>query len=117
MAELCAFRSRGIGAAAGLAEAKSWQDQFVGKLLAPQNGKMRLNRANLLLHLQRHAEARRDQQVACRLGLKEDEYEVGERGWISERWLGSTTQADNRIGPPDEGLGYITLEGDKRMKT
>jgi hypothetical protein len=50
-----------------------------------------------------------------RLGLKEEEYEVGERGWISERWIGSTTRADNRIGPPDEGLSYITLEGDERI--
>jgi len=43
--------------------------------------------------------------------LKESEYEVGERGWISERWIGSTTRADNRIGPPDEGLSYLALEG------
>ncbi|MGC8780309.1 MAG: hypothetical protein ACP5UQ_05525 [Anaerolineae bacterium] len=46
-----------------------------------------------------------------RLGLKEEEYDVGERGWISERWLGSTTKADNRIGPPDEGLSYLAIEG------
>jgi hypothetical protein len=50
-----------------------------------------------------------------RLGLKEEEYEVGERGWISERWIGSTTEADNRIGPPDEGLSYIALENDERI--
>jgi hypothetical protein len=46
-----------------------------------------------------------------RLGLKESEYNVGERGWICERWLGSTTKADNRISPPDEGLSYLALEG------
>jgi hypothetical protein len=55
-----------------------------------------------------------------RLGLKEEEYEVGERGWISERWLGSTTKADNRVGPPDEGLSHIALSsplrgGDERI--
>jgi len=50
-----------------------------------------------------------------RLGLKEEEYSVGERGWISERWIGSTTKADNRIGPPDAGLSYIALEGDERI--
>jgi hypothetical protein len=50
-----------------------------------------------------------------RLGLKEEEYDAGERGWISERWIGSTTKADNRIGPPDEGLSYIALEGDDRI--
>ena len=50
-----------------------------------------------------------------RLGLKEEEYEVGERGWISERWIGSTTNADNRVGPPDEGLSYIAQTGDDRI--
>jgi hypothetical protein len=45
-----------------------------------------------------------------RLGLKESEYAVGERGWISERWLGSTTKADNKISLPDEGLSYLALE-------
>jgi hypothetical protein len=50
-----------------------------------------------------------------RLGLEEDAYDVGERGWISERWLGSTTEADNAVGPPDEGLGYIALESDERI--
>lgn len=46
-----------------------------------------------------------------RLGLKDEEYDVGERGWISERWIGSTTKADNRVGPPDEGLSYLAIEG------
>jgi hypothetical protein len=50
-----------------------------------------------------------------RLGLKEEDYAVGERGWISERWIGSTTHADNRIGPPDEGLSYINLGDGERM--
>jgi len=45
-----------------------------------------------------------------RLGLEEREYEVGERGFICERWLASVTKADNRIGPPDEGLSYLALE-------
>ncbi|MEO3922521.1 hypothetical protein ABGB07_01350 [Micromonosporaceae bacterium B7E4] len=42
-----------------------------------------------------------------RLGLAEDAYDLGERGFVCERWLGSTTRADNRIGPPDEGLGHV----------
>jgi hypothetical protein len=50
-----------------------------------------------------------------RLGLKEEAYDAGERGWICERWLGSTTKADNRVGPPDEGLSYVALEGDERI--
>jgi hypothetical protein len=46
-----------------------------------------------------------------RLGLKDEEYEVGERGWISERWIGSATKADNRVGPPDEGLSHVVIDG------
>ena len=46
-----------------------------------------------------------------RLGLKDQEYDVGERGWISERWIGSTTKADNRVGPPDEGLSHLVIDG------
>ena len=46
-----------------------------------------------------------------RLGLPDDAYDLGERGHLCERWLASTTKADNRIGPPDEGLSYIALEG------
>lgn len=46
-----------------------------------------------------------------RLGLADEEYDVGERGYICERWLGSTTRADNRTGPPDEGLSYLSWEG------
>jgi len=48
-----------------------------------------------------------------RLGLKDEEYDVGERGWICERWIGSTTKADNRISPPDEGLSYVVLARDR----
>jgi hypothetical protein len=47
-----------------------------------------------------------------RLGLQEEEYDVGERGYICERWLASVTRADNRISPPDEGLSYLDLEGE-----
>jgi hypothetical protein len=46
-----------------------------------------------------------------RLGLTDEEYNVGERGWISERWIGSTTKADNRVGPPDEGLSHLVIDG------
>jgi hypothetical protein len=49
-----------------------------------------------------------------RLGLREDEYDVGERGFICERWLASTTKADNAVGPDDEGLSYVrTASGDR----
>jgi hypothetical protein len=50
-----------------------------------------------------------------RMGLAEDAYAVGERGFICERWLGSTTHADNRIGPDDEGLSYLAGENGTRL--
>ncbi|HEU4354839.1 MAG TPA: hypothetical protein VFT27_04550 [Actinomycetota bacterium] len=50
-----------------------------------------------------------------RLGLTDDAYDLGERGEMCERWLASTTHADNRIGPPDEGLSYLALDGSDRI--
>ena len=46
-----------------------------------------------------------------RLGLPEEAYDVGERGFICERWLASTTHADNAVGPADEGLSHLAIEG------
>jgi hypothetical protein len=76
-----------------------------------------LARGNGILRLEPAWVARDFLPPGYRLGLKEEEYEVGERGWISERWIGSTTQADNRVGPPDEGLSYLTLEGEAQRVT
>ena len=39
-----------------------------------------------------------------RLGLADHEYDVGERGFICERWFASTTHSDNRVGPADAGI-------------
>lgn len=50
-----------------------------------------------------------------RLGLPENAYDVGERGAICERWLASTTKADNRVGPRDEGLSHIVGEHGERL--
>jgi hypothetical protein len=50
-----------------------------------------------------------------RLGLDDEDYDVGERGTISERWLASTTHADNRHGPVDEGISYIRTAGGDRV--
>jgi hypothetical protein len=50
-----------------------------------------------------------------RLGLSESQYDVGERGAICERWLASTTRADNRVGPDDEGLSYLAGEQGERL--
>lgn len=46
-----------------------------------------------------------------RLGLTEKEYNVGERGYICERWLASETSVDNRIKKENEGLSYLNIEG------
>jgi len=53
--------------------------------------------------------ARSSMPSGMRLGLEEHQTNVGDRGWISERWLGSTTRADNQIGPQDEGLSYLNI--------
>jgi hypothetical protein len=50
-----------------------------------------------------------------RLGLAEDAYDMGERGAVCERWLASTTRADNRIGPDDEGLSHLVGEHGERI--
>jgi hypothetical protein len=83
-----------------------------GKRNIVENG---LARGNGILRLEPAWVARDFLPPGRRLGLTEEEYEVGERGWISERWLGSTTKADNRVGPPDEGLSYVALGNGQRM--
>ncbi len=50
-----------------------------------------------------------------RLGLPEDAYDVDDRGAICERWLASTTKADNRVGPDDEGLSHVVGEAGERL--
>ena len=50
-----------------------------------------------------------------RLGLPGGRYGRGERGAICERWLASTTHADNRVGPPGEGLSHTLLVGGLRV--
>jgi hypothetical protein len=50
-----------------------------------------------------------------RLGLPEEAYDLGERGATCERWLASTTEADNRVGVEGEGLSYLALDGGERV--
>ena len=50
-----------------------------------------------------------------RLGLPDEMYELGERGGICERWIGSTTKADNRVSVPDEGLSFIITKSGKEI--
>jgi hypothetical protein len=50
-----------------------------------------------------------------RMGLPESEYNLGPRGAICERWLASTTAADNAVRSPDEGLSFLMLESNERI--
>ncbi len=73
-----------------------------------------LARENGILRLEATWVARDFLPPGKRLGLSEEEYDVGARGYICERWLGSVTHADNAVGPGDEGLSYIqTGNGDR----
>jgi hypothetical protein len=74
-----------------------------------------LHAGNGVLRLQPAWVARDFLPPGRRLGLPEDAYDVGERGFICERWLGSTTPADNRIGPDDEGLSYVATDDGTRL--
>ena len=71
----------------------------VEELLSAGNGVLRLDPAFV---------ARDFLPPGRRLGLPEDQYDLGERGFVCERWLASTTRADNRVGPDDEGLSVIS---------
>src|SRR4029450_13594793 len=69
-----------------------------------------LSSANGVLRLEPTWVARDWLPPGRRLGLPPDAYDVGERGFICERWLGSTTKADNRIAPDDEGRSYLVTD-------
>lgn len=47
-------------------------------------------------------------RLALPAGMTADQ---GDRGAICERWLASTTKADNAVGPDDEGLSRISAGG------
>ncbi|MBI4418150.1 MAG: hypothetical protein HY563_05190, partial [Ignavibacteriales bacterium] len=50
-----------------------------------------------------------------RLGCPEELFDLGERGGVGERWLASTTEADNRIKVANEGLSFLSLQGKERI--
>lgn len=50
-----------------------------------------------------------------RFGLPEAMYELGERGGICERWIASTTKADNAHGVPNEGLSMLNFESSEKI--
>jgi hypothetical protein len=45
-----------------------------------------------------------------RLGLPEEMYELGNRGGVCERWIASTTKADNMHGETNEGLSFLNID-------
>lgn len=45
-----------------------------------------------------------------RLGLPDSQYDLGDRGGICERWLASTTKADNKVSVSNEGLSTLKME-------
>jgi mannose-6-phosphate isomerase class I len=69
-----------------------------------------LKKTNGILRLEPAWVARDFLPPGKRLGLPEDQYNLGERGGICERWIGSTTKADNKVGVPNEGLSYLNLD-------
>mgnify|MGYP003471288899 CR=1 FL=1 len=50
-----------------------------------------------------------------RLGLPDTQYNLGERGGICERWLASTTKADNKVSVPNEGLSTLKMEYEREV--
>ena len=50
-----------------------------------------------------------------RLGLSESQYNLDDRGGICERWLASTTKADNKVSVPNEGLSSLKVEYEREI--
>ncbi|MEG8989731.1 hypothetical protein VJY32_08130 [Ignavibacteria bacterium 4148-Me] len=50
-----------------------------------------------------------------RFALHESQFNLGERGGICERWLASTTKADNRISVQNEGLSILNVNSKEEI--
>ena len=74
-----------------------------------------IERSNGILRLEPTWVARDFLPAGRRFGLPENQYELGDRGGISERWLASITEADNRVKVPKEGLSFLTLDSHDRI--
>jgi len=86
---------------------KSEIKRIIEKAIGEENGILRLEPAWV---------ARVFLPPGRRLGLQGDQYLVGERGSICERWLASTTDAENPISVPDEGQSFLKLRGGERIR-
>lgn len=71
--------------------------------------------ANGILRLEPAWVARDFLPPGRRLGLPDSQYDLGDRGGICERWLASTTRADNAVSVPDEGLSFLALKSGERI--
>jgi len=80
--------------------------QLIENEIIKSNGIIRLNPAWV---------ARNFIAPGRRLGLPESQYELGDRGGICERWLASTTNADNKVSVPNEGLSTLKMEYEKEV--
>jgi hypothetical protein len=74
-----------------------------------------IEKSNGILKLKPAWVARNFLPPGRRFGLPTNLYELGERGGICERWLGSTTQADNKISVPNEGLSLLNFNSDTEV--
>ncbi|HEX9739873.1 MAG TPA: hypothetical protein VGA29_03775, partial [Ignavibacteriaceae bacterium] len=74
-----------------------------------------LKKSNGILRLEPAWVARDFLPPGKRLGLPGDQYNLGERGGICERWICSTTKADNKVGVPNEGLSYLKLDLEEKI--
>ncbi len=71
-----------------------------------------IGKGNGLLRLRPAWVARDFLKPGRRLGLTEKQYDVGKRGFICERWLGSETEADNAVKFANEGLSQLGIDGE-----
>ncbi len=82
-------------------------DELVARALSEHAGFLRLDPAWV---------AREWLPSGRRLPVPDGRYDLGDRGEICERWLASVTPADNRVGPPDEGLSHLRLDSGERVR-
>jgi len=80
--------------------------QLIENEISKTNGVLKLNPAWV---------ARNFIAPGRRLGLPESQYNLGDRGGICERWLASTTKADNKVSVPNEGLSTLKMEYEREI--
>src|ERR1035437_7932070 len=74
-----------------------------------------LNKTRGILKLKPAWVARNFIPPGKRFNLPEEQYNLGDRGGICERWLASTTNADNKVSVLNEGLSMLNLEDETEI--